>query len=90
IEPLPAIIVIHEWWGLNDNVVAMANRLAAEGCIVLAIDLFGVKTAVNPAEAREMMISVVENPERAAENIRQAYDFVAETAGAPSIGSPKR
>lgn len=34
-----------------------------------------------------MMISVVENPERAAENIRQAYDFVDETAGAPSIGS---
>ena len=87
IDPLPAIIVIHEWWGLNDNVRAMANRLAAEGYIVLAIDLFGGKTAVNPAEARKMMISVVENPERAAENIRQAYDFVDETAGAPSIGS---
>ena len=87
IEPLPAIIVIHEWWGLNDNVRAMANRLAAEGYIVLAIDLFGGKVADTASQARQLMISVVENPDLAAENIRQAYDFVDETAGAPSIGS---
>ena len=87
IEPLPAIIVIHEWWGLNDNVRAMANRLAAEGYIVLAIDLFGGKVAVSPMEARQLMISVVEHPDLAAENIRQAYIFVDDTAGAPSIGS---
>ncbi len=87
IEPLPAIIVIHEWWGLNDNVRAMANRLAAEGYIVLAIDLFGGKVADTAAQARKLMISVVENPDLAAENIRQAYVFVDDTAGAPSIGS---
>ncbi len=87
IEPLPAIIVIHEWWGLNDNVRAMANRLAAEGYIVLAIDLFGGKVAANPSEARQLMISVVEHPDLAADNIRQAYIFVDDTAGAPSIGS---
>jgi len=87
IEPLPAIIVIHEWWGLNNNVRAMANRLAAEGYIVLAVDLFGGQIAASPSEARELMVSVVENPERAAENIRRAYEFVDDTAGAPSIGS---
>ncbi len=87
IEPLPAIIVIHEWWGLNDNVRVMANRLAAEGYIVLAVDLFGGKIAANPSEARKLMVAVVENPERAAENIRRAYEFVDDTAGAPSIGS---
>ena len=87
IEPLPAIIVIHEWWGLKDNVRAMANRLAAEGYIVLAIDLFGGKVADTASQARQLMISVVENPDLAAENIRQAYDFVDDTAGAPSIGS---
>ncbi|MDH3612575.1 MAG: dienelactone hydrolase family protein [Gammaproteobacteria bacterium] len=87
IEPLPAIIVIHEWWGLNDNVRAMADRLAGEGYIVLAIDLFGGSVAANAAEARQQMLAVVENPEPAAENIRKAYDFVKTTAGAPRIGS---
>ena len=87
IEPLPAIIVIHEWWGLNDNVRAMADRLAGEGYIVLAVDLYAGKTATNAEVARHMMLSVVENPEAAAYNIRKAYAFVSETAGAPRIGS---
>ena len=87
VEPLPAVIVIHEWWGLNEGVEAMADRIAAEGYIVLAVDLFGGKSAATPAEAREMMLRVVENPELANENLRQAYDFVKNTAGAPRIGS---
>lgn len=87
IEPLPAVIVIHEWWGLNDNVKAMADRLAAEGYIVLAVDLYGGKVATSPDEARERMIEVVEDRERAEENIRQAYDFVNTVAEAPTIGS---
>ncbi len=87
IEPLPAIIMIHEWWGLNDNVRAMADRLAGEGFIVLAIDLFGGSTATTGEQARHQMLSVVENPDLAEENIRKAYDFVNTTAGAPRIGS---
>jgi len=87
VDPLPAIIVIHEWWGLNDNVRAMADRLAAEGYIVLAIDLFGGATANSPEQARQLMLAVVNYPEPAADNIRQAYAFVNTTAGAPRIGS---
>jgi len=86
-EPLPAVIMIHEWWGLNDNVQATADRLAAEGYIVLAVDLFGGKNAANPAEARQLLLSVVEDPESANANIRGAYDFVSATAGAPTVGS---
>ena len=85
-EPLPALIVIHEWWGLNDNVRAMADRLAGEGYMVLAVDLYNGKTANSPAEARAMMLEVVEDPEQARENIRGAYEFLV-TAGAPRIGS---
>jgi carboxymethylenebutenolidase len=85
-EPLPAIIVIHEWWGLNDNVRAMADRLAGEGYMVLAVDLYGGKTADSPADARALMLEVVEDPGPANENIRAAYEFLT-TAGAPRIGS---
>lgn len=86
-EPLPAVIMIHEWWGLNDNIRAMADRLAAEGYIVLAVDLYGGKVAETSAEARELMLSVLEDPESANNNIRDAYNFVSTTAGAPRVGS---
>ncbi|MGI9234111.1 MAG: dienelactone hydrolase family protein [Woeseiaceae bacterium] len=86
-EPLPAVIMIHEWWGLNDNIRAMADRLAAQGYIVLAVDLYGGKVASNPAEARQFMLGVVEDPESANANIRSAYEFVSTTAGAPKVGS---
>jgi len=85
-EPLPALIVIHEWWGLNDNVRAMADRLAGEGYMVLAIDLYGGRTAKSPAEARALMLEVVEDPELARDNIRAAHQFLT-TAGAPRVGS---
>ena len=65
IEPLPAVIVIHEWWGLNDNVRAMADRLAAEGYIVLAVDLYGGDVATTPSQARSRMARVVEAVSRA-------------------------
>ena len=87
IEPLPAIIMIHEWWGLNDNIRAMAERLAGEGYIVLAVDLFGGATAENPEAARLLMLRAVENPAAVSSNIEQAFSFVNETAGAPSIAS---
>jgi carboxymethylenebutenolidase len=87
IEPLPAVIMIHEWWGLNDNIRAMADRLAGEGYIVLAVDLYDGQIAESAEAAREHMLSVVEQPDFASENIRQAYAFLSEIAGAPRIGS---
>jgi carboxymethylenebutenolidase len=87
VDPLPAVIVIHERWGLNDSIKAMTDRLAAEGYIVLAVDLYGGDIATTPGEARAKMISIIENPDRATENIRQAYEFVNTIAGAPTTGS---
>jgi len=84
--PLPGVIVIHEWWGLNDNVRAMARRLAAEGFEALAVDLYGGRSASTPDEARALMEGVNENPEGARANLRQAAAWLRER-GVPSIGS---
>ncbi|MBT8092384.1 MAG: dienelactone hydrolase family protein [Gammaproteobacteria bacterium] len=86
-EPLPAVIMIHDWWGLNDSIRAAADRLASRGYIVLAIDLFEGETATTPAAARELMLTVVEDPESANQNILSAYEFVSETAGAPAVAA---
>jgi len=86
-EPLPAIILIHERWGLNDSIRATAQRLAAEEYIVIAIDLFGGKATESTGVARDFEIEVFENPDLASENIRQAYQFLIDTFGAPTIAT---
>ena len=39
-EPRPGVLVIQEWWGLNDNIRSMADQLAGAGYIALAVDLY--------------------------------------------------
>lgn len=86
VDPLPGIIVIHERWGLDDRTRALADRIAGQGYVVLAIDLFEGKTATNAAEARTLMVRLVENPDPAYENLRQAHQFLVDSGLAPSIG----
>lgn len=82
IEPLPAIVLIHDVWGLNDDIRAMADRIAARGYMVLAVNLYGRDATKDVVEARQLTIKVVEDPVATADNIRQALDFVG-VAGAP-------
>lgn len=49
--PLPGVIVVHEWWGLNDNVKHWTDRIAAEGYAALAVDLYGGTIAKTADEA---------------------------------------
>ena len=86
-EPLPGIIVIHEWWGLNDNIKAMTRRLAGEGYVALAVDLYGGKTAGTPEAAQALMSDLFAEPEAAQNNLRQAYDYLEKYAFAPRIAS---
>jgi carboxymethylenebutenolidase len=87
VDPLPGVILIHERWGLDDGTRALADRLAAQGYVVLAIDLFDGKVATNGEESRKLILPVVENQAMAEENIRQAYEFLLNTAQAPRIGA---
>src|SRR5215831_2917531 len=51
----PAIIVIHEWWGLNDWVKEQAQKYATQGYLALAVDLYRGKVATNPDDAHVLM-----------------------------------
>jgi carboxymethylenebutenolidase len=53
--PHPALIVIHEWWGLNDWIKQEAAGYAAKGYVVLAVDLYRGKVATTPDLAHELM-----------------------------------
>jgi carboxymethylenebutenolidase len=86
-EPLPGIIVIHEWWGLNDNIKAMTRRLASEGYVVLAVDLYGGAKADTPDKARALMAGLVSDQDAARANLKQAFDYLAKYALAPRVGS---
>lgn len=72
--PFPALIVIHEWWGLNDWVKEQASELADEGYVALAVDLYRGKVATTPDEAHELMRGVPED--RAARDLKSAFDFL--------------
>jgi carboxymethylenebutenolidase len=52
--PFPGLVVIHEWWGLNDNIRNEATRLAESGYVALAVDLFG-RTTTDPQEAMKLV-----------------------------------
>ena len=50
--PHPVLLVVHEWWGLTQNITKLADRLAARGYLVLAPDLYRGPTATTAAEAK--------------------------------------
>ena len=72
--PFPALVVIHEWWGLNDWVKEQASKLADQGYVSLAIDLYRGKVATTPDLAHEIMRGVPED--RAKRDLRAAVEFL--------------
>lgn len=74
--PVAALVVIHEWWGLNDNIRAMTDRLAGEGYLALAVDLYNGATADAPEVARTLVEGVAADPEAAKTNLAGAYTYL--------------
>ncbi len=72
--PFPGIIVIHEYWGLNDWVKEQAGKLADQGYAALAIDLYRGKVATTPDEAHEIMRGVPED--RAKRDLHAAFQYL--------------
>lgn len=72
----PALILIHEWWGLNDNIRGLAEDFAREGYVALAVDLYEGKSTDNPTRAREMAGGVRDDMDRAFANLKAAVDYL--------------
>ncbi len=81
---LPSVVMIHEWWGLNQNIKNEAEKLARDGYVVLAVDLYQGQVATESTQARELSTEVRNNPERAVENLNAAIDYVSSLPGVNS------
>lgn len=79
----PGVIMIHEWWGLNEHIKEMANQLASQGYRVLAVDLFG-SVAKTPEEARKQVVGL--NQDIAVQNMKAAKKFLNDS-GSKRVGS---
>ncbi|MFW6347490.1 MAG: dienelactone hydrolase family protein [Cyclonatronaceae bacterium] len=77
-QDLPGVILIHEWWGLNDNIRMMSRRLAEEGFRVLAVDLYEGEVAESSDQARELMQAAMQNPDNGLAHLQAAADFMNE------------
>ena len=79
-EPIGAVIVIHEWWGLNDHVRHWTDRLASDGYVALAVDLYDGVVATTRDGAMNAMRSVEE--EAATKKLRAAHAWLTDPEGA--------
>jgi carboxymethylenebutenolidase len=70
----PAVIVIQEWWGLTTHIAHMADRLAGEGYVALAPDLYGGVTTHDEGEALQLLLEIP--VDRAARDLRGAVDYL--------------
>lgn len=72
--PFPAVVVIHEWWGLDDWVKEQARALAREGYVALAPDLYRGKVTSKQEEAHQLMMGL--SPDRAVRDLKAAVGFL--------------
>ncbi|WP_437956228.1 dienelactone hydrolase family protein [Sorangium sp. So ce119] len=76
--PIPGVVVIHEWWGLNEHIKHWTDRLAEDGYAAIAVDLYGGKVATTPDDAMTAMKAVDEA--KGIETVRAAHRFLTTDA----------
>ena len=84
-DSFPGVIMIHEWWGLNDNIKEMAEKLASHGYVVLAVDLYDGQVATTSEEARKLVTSFDKN--NGIHNMNSAISYLNENYSPEKIGS---
>jgi dienelactone hydrolase len=78
----PGVVIVHEWWGLNDYMVRRAHMLAELGYVALAIDMFGGgRVADNPDEAGKLMNGVLDDMESGTAALEAGYQLLQSQAG---------
>jgi dienelactone hydrolase len=88
----PAVLVVHEWWGLNDYTKSRARQLAEMGYIAMAVDIYGNgKTGANPEEAQSLTMPFYQDPALAKTRLDAALNKIKEypqtdTANIAAIG----
>ncbi len=75
-ELMPAVIIIHEWFGLNEHIKNQADILAQEGYVVLAVDLYRGEVATDSNRAMELSSSVRNDPASAIDNLQSAVNYI--------------
>jgi carboxymethylenebutenolidase len=70
----PAVLVIQEWWGLNDQIKTVAENWAKEGFVALAVDLYHGQLAKDATEAQDLMVKL--DRKRAMADIGGALDYL--------------
>ncbi|MCP4390252.1 MAG: dienelactone hydrolase family protein [Gammaproteobacteria bacterium] len=81
-EGRPGILLVHEWWGLNEYIVRRAHMLAELGYVALALDLYGGgQIAADPGQAGELMNGVLNDMEAGTAALRTGYDLLLDQVG---------
>lgn len=85
--PRPAVLVVHEWWGLNDYAQERADQLAALGFVALAVDMYGDgQTATHPDEAKAFSGKVMQDWPAARAKLEAAMAKLAEHPAVADTG----
>ena len=75
-QKAPALVLIHEWWGLNDQIKAVAADYAKAGYVALAIDLYDGKVGKTPGEAQALMRATMKDPKAGFETCGAWIDWL--------------
>src|SRR5262249_57204365 len=77
----PGVLVVHEWWGLNDYIRRRARMLAEMGYVALAVDMYGNGSgADNPADAGALMNAILGDMKAGEARFKAGYELLASRA----------